>query len=954
MVEQPIEAWHSKLDSHFTALRRARDVHSPSSPVFALEHGLDLQEELPELESVVRKVVEGSRLPSQAWLPIIVYAAEIGYRYKGDEYWPVFEEETPGWKRRGSSGREYIRRKYELFAGAYGGARPSGVWAAWFRNIAWPITHAVLPADLQKHLARLLSDYRHAFTTELLKDHETLGERLAARSSDTSSRFRKFAEDASLLGMVAASLLLGDEEETPLLSGDVLHRIVVDINRERQAGTWLRNAKRAAVQVRQKGLLGRSLSPREGQWQGITDEQWPKLEVALSLRQMDGAWTAYVKLPSFESIAHRFPSVREEVERLRYRINGVPGVRPRGSMMYRQGPLALKAMPPPNQTPVTVEGASEALSQLLVDHCRIPAKPWLFRIRDPGFAAEVRTNCVRPGQEYILLTQDSPLVSALDGAAAIDITTEGVHGLRFSVPSEVDEAFLKVMRRLDLGLVSEVSVWPAGLVPSSWDSEGRAAWLAGENPILGIRSQRRIAKCVVSTPEDVAEIPWPDEEDKVFVRLTNLEIGTHILNIHFLGVDDPPSVVAQGQFEVRVLDPVDSISSASARQGIQTWAHPSRPTLEELWHGSAVLVVEGPHGEKVQFELQLMTRGGSEILAKHPFSSQLPVRGDRWRELLQAVKGESELKSEFSRAEEMLVVVSNPVLGRTETRAERPFEPLRWSTGYDRDGPFAQLIDHMGSEDLQILRADATMPNEFVQDALTSEGEIRSQDGTLVIASAQDFQTAVVLPPHVSGGIDALRKLKVRPSFQNGNRSAATVLRMIETAHQWTQIAVPADQHAVSLQSQINDAIVAHLSGMIAGSRWLKLEQEIFNDHVFPSQEVLLSALGRSPGERETAQNLLDIAPRIGANFNDRMSVFVESSQLDKDGRLTTAEYAEPILRLSTVPGSLDPNDSLTASMISAVFASPAVLRVARCFVLAFGGFRLGAQGSLLEEWPWE
>ncbi|MXZ53564.1 MAG: hypothetical protein F4Z34_10310, partial [Acidimicrobiaceae bacterium] len=257
MAVETIGEWHGHLDAHFTALRSRRDSHLPGSPVFALEHGLDLKKQLPRLKEVARAAVASSRLPAQPWLPLVVYAAEIGYGYEGDEYWPVFEAETPGWERRGSAGREYIRNKYELFATAYGGARPSGAWARWFKNIAWPITHAVLPVDLQRHLARLLSDYRHEFTAELLEDHDALGKRLAAYSGGTSSRFQKFAENTSLLGLVAGSLLLGDEDETPLLSADVLHRIVADLSHERQAGAQLRNAKRTAVQVRRKGLLGR-------------------------------------------------------------------------------------------------------------------------------------------------------------------------------------------------------------------------------------------------------------------------------------------------------------------------------------------------------------------------------------------------------------------------------------------------------------------------------------------------------------------------------------------------------------------------------------------------------------------------------------------------------------------------------------------------------------------------
>ena len=428
MAVETISEWHSHLDEHFTALRSVRDSFRPDSPVFALEHGLDLEEELPALGDVVRAAVAGSRLSSQAGLPLVVYAAEIGYRYQGDEYWPVFEEETPGWQRRGSTGREYIRKKYELFATTYGGAHPSGVWARWFKNIAWPITHAVLPADLQRHLARLLSDYRHEFTPELLEDHEALGELLAAYSGGTSSRFRKFAENTSLLGLVAGSLLLGDEDQTPLLSADVLHRIVGDLSHERQAGAWLRNAKRTAVQVRRKGLLGRSIGARQRPIE--SDKRGAKLESALSLRQSHDGWTVYVTVPSFEPVARQFPPIRDELERLRCSVEGVPGFRARGSLMYQQGPLALTTVPPPTVPALAVEGASELLSQLLVDHCRVSAEPWLFRLKEAGLATQVRTNRVRPGQDYILLQREAQGVGGL-----ADATADGSHHARRSRPA---------------------------------------------------------------------------------------------------------------------------------------------------------------------------------------------------------------------------------------------------------------------------------------------------------------------------------------------------------------------------------------------------------------------------------------------------------------------------------------------------------------------------------------
>lgn len=951
MVEKSIIELHSELHDRFLALRARRDASSPGSPVFVLEHGLNLERQLPELNEVVRRVVGGARLPARHWLPLVVYAAEIGYRYRGDEYWPVFEAETPGWSRRGSAGREYIRRKYELFAETYGGARPSGAWAAWFKNIAWPITHAVLPADLQRHLARLLSDYRSAFTTELLEDHDALGERLAARAGDTSARFQKFAENTSLLGLVAASLLLGDEEETPLLSGDVLRRIVTDLSLERQAGEWLRGAKRAAVRIRRKGLLGSAASVPRAHAAQIAGQHWPRLELTLSLRRSEAGWSVYLTVPSLESIAQRFPDVRDEVRRLRYRIDGVPGVRARGSMMYRQGPLALETMPEPSRTPVHVEGGSAVLSERLVDHCRVPAQPWLFRIREPGLAQEVRTNAVRPGGEYIFVAPELPASSDLIGAELITVTTQGVKGTRFSIPSDVDDALLGALRDMGLGLVSDVVFAPVGLVPASWDGEGRAAWPAGEDPIIGIKSERRVARCVVSTAEDVVEISWPADRDTVFVRLTGLAIGTHTVEVHLLGADASAAPLATGLAEVEILEPADSASSASLGQGIQTWAYPARPTLEELWRGSAAVVVDGPHGEKVRFELRLMSLGGRRTIATRSFSSALPVREDRWHNLFRGVQGDGELDTNIGQAEELLVVVSNPTLGSAEIRAERPFEPLRWITGLDRDGPFARLVDHLDRDDLRVSMADVGSPTEVREVVLPDDREIRSENGLLVVASAEGFQTAVVLPPHVSGGLGQLSKLSVRPSLRTRDRSAESVHRMIDLARLWTRTASPADRYAARMQSQVNDAIVAWLSGVISQSGWWDLERRIL-DGASLSRDQLLDAVGRSGQERATATTLLDIAGRVPALPQDRTVAFAQV--LEAHSWQVGGDLAELILRLCTAPGSITPTDVRTYSAVNLVLERPALMRLARVLALVVRDQSVVAKTSLLEEWSWD
>ncbi len=946
-----LSEWHERLDGHFRVLRSERDAFGQGRPLFALEHGLDLGRDLEDLSAAVRASVAEGQLPQRSWLPFVVYAAEIGYRYQGDEYWPVFEAETPRWKQRGSGGRLYVRRRYEEFAETYGGALPSGRWAAWFKNIAWPITHAVLPTDLQRHLARLLYDYRRALTNDLLDDHDALGERLARRSHDTSARFRQFAENSQLLGLVAASLLLGDEESSALLDKATLHRIVVDLSHERQAGAWLRDAKRAAVRVRRRGFVAPSRSPIAGPSLDSDVMRWPKLELDLSVRRAGDGWRAYVAVPGHESLAQRFPDLRGELEKVRYRVAGVEGTQPRGALMYRRGPLPLIEWPASQAPVIAIEGGSEALKELLVDHCRMPAGPWLFHLNEPGLGREVRTNSVRPGEQYLLLTCDHPQLFDASPWEQATLSTSGVSALSLDVPAAVDAAGIEALQLLGVGLTSGLEVWPAGLVPAGWDGEGRATWLAGEDPIIGVRSSRSATTCVVSTEVEIVNVPWPDGDDNMFVQLSDLSAGSHRVDVALLDPDvDGP--IAEGQLILRILEPADSSSTVGARQGLQVLSHPARPSLEELWTGEAAIVADGPEGEKVQFSVSLMTRSGRQTLARAAFSSALPVDALRWDGLFRGAKGTGEFKDVYDDAEEMVVTASSLVLGETEIRAQRPFASLRWCVGSDRDGPFARLIDHLDSDDLVVTYFDVAQPAAPTAPSIDGDDRIRTVNGGLIVATSGELSASAVLPPHISGGLESLDRLRVRPSLQTGTRSSDSVRKMIDLARLWARAATSGGSYAEALQARVNGAIVARLGGMIGGERWWEIELDVL-DGRRPLDQRLVDGVGRFPEDRRVALALVQIGRTVGRSTFARSAAFANLLNTHTAGRYT--DLADPILHLATAPGGLDAEDALVVRAVAEVLQRPVSYRLARLYALVVATPSDGADpDSASGGWSWE
>ena len=93
-MPMPLDAWQQRLEGHFAELAAKRSALG--QPLFALEHGLAV-EELDEIFVQLRlRPARGSVLRPH-WLLWVIYATECGYGYAGDEYWPSFEGDIPGW-----------------------------------------------------------------------------------------------------------------------------------------------------------------------------------------------------------------------------------------------------------------------------------------------------------------------------------------------------------------------------------------------------------------------------------------------------------------------------------------------------------------------------------------------------------------------------------------------------------------------------------------------------------------------------------------------------------------------------------------------------------------------------------------------------------------------------------------------------------------------------------------
>ena len=247
----------------------------------------------------------------------------------GNEYWQTFETQTPGWTLYGD--RYWIRECFQDFQECYSGARPTGIWAEHFSIICWPITHAILPRDLQRQLAHILYNLRYTLTPQILESPRQLGELIAEQRWKASSRFQQLAGEPLFLGQIAAALLLrGNDYTSKLIHPSTLARVSADVDRERHARTWLRGAReKAQRQVQFRKIRGQVVQ----QGDSVDDTALEtvstittKTEPRVVLRPLqDDKWEILIELPDFSLAPSRLSQFTEVIANNRCHVTGSSG-----------------------------------------------------------------------------------------------------------------------------------------------------------------------------------------------------------------------------------------------------------------------------------------------------------------------------------------------------------------------------------------------------------------------------------------------------------------------------------------------------------------------------------------------------------------------------------------------------------------------------------------------------
>jgi GAF domain-containing protein len=776
-------AWQQHLERHFANLAAIRGPLR--QPLFALEHNLtidELNELTPQLH--LRGLSASSLRPY--WLLWIVHAAECGYKYAGDEYWPSFEAGINGWQ--SNLHRDQLRILFKTFAEKYGGVYPTGRWAECFKNIAWPITHAVLPKYLQPQFASVLHASRYELAGLANVTPAAAGQLLANHSYNSSARFEVFLEQEEVAGRILLAMLAEKQTEShsPLYQPAV-ERIVRDLEQERLAREYLRET-RNYIAARFKGA-GKGLFPHtsrdaiERREPSIRQSIRPSLLLRRSSRQ---SWSALFDFPSLADLASGDAPTRDFLKTTRCKVLGSDeGWMPGGWLSYSSQRRVIRNWPDQSQALLRFEHPEKQpgfLRNLVISEIRMnPGPTWLCRVRADGLASEVACKIVRPGEEYIILSVADLSHNRMATATLIDC--KGIAAFQLKMPSVLSKDQIQLLEQLGLQVARTVEIWPAGSPARGWDGEGKSEWLTNEIPCFGIKHDHPVDAFLLKLGSDPEKrIAAAGNGQPVFFKLPPLPAGRYTLAITAQRANITlPDTKAHVALSVR--EPRPWIAATTSHAGLAVFVEPPDADLDALWEGRVKFAVLGPDQRQVCCHLELSRSDGSEIFSEIVGTYTLPVARGEIARSIRATQDRH--RWEVVEAASGRIRFSGDELGQYILNFNRSLKPLRWVCRRVGNIATLRLIDDTGTDSdkkPQVHMFEFKAPT--IEQSLSYENAVAGFDvggqGGLYVARHNGHEDFIVVKQ-----ASDLAELKTTPHPRSSQVSSENAMLFLKYLSRW-------------------------------------------------------------------------------------------------------------------------------------------------------------------------
>ncbi|WP_029908165.1 hypothetical protein [Caulobacter sp. UNC358MFTsu5.1] len=832
-----------QLEAHFAALA---DLRRPAGyPVYAIEHG--------QTEDIIRAAREAASLEHrtyglrrQHWLVWVTLAAEAGYGYDGDEYWPSLELTAGAW--RAQTDRQVLRAWFERFQREFAGPTPEGRWAQHFSIIAWPIAGALLPKYLQGHFARHLFHIRYGLSRLADAGADEIGAYLAATGDQRSARYDDFLEQTDLTGRIVLALRDEDLNElVPRIIPNTLSRIVADLEGRREAGEFLRAARQVLRSAR--GVAASTLAgdgkPRSGLAKSDDMVRPPRLVA----RVADGATQLGLHMPDFAAAFKKAALAPAALGRMRVRQHGETERWAPGAVLlsWSNREVPLVSFPEAGDSAIELEGASGAVLPLLAPLITLEDRPlWLLRRHEDNAYRQVAGNQVRPSQGYVVVARGA-VPAELARSLAMRSTTTGLTGAfayAFKTPPSISQAYRTALKQLGLGYSLRARVEPLGLNPVVRRDFDGPSWAAGEEVMLRLTADFPAAEFILDLDAG-GRSRLAAADAAILVSLGALPVGRHTLRISAVARNataDGAIDVSPVAFDFEVFEPRPWTDVASERAGFRVLLDPANASLENVLTGHAAVSLYGPSGRRVNWRLETIDASG-QVAGGGPLTQiSLPMGENGFAPALRRLK---EYSDAIDAAHRVDLVAELDELGRQTVRFPHRVEPLRWSLDPVRQ--HLRLIDETAhDEDVRVTRIDVASPARF-RTANASDlvaGIDMPGPGALYSATYKGERYIAFASVPVTERLSAFSELGLRQDCSPGSDEPAPAVVTLVAALQHWRRARPIGRLAAVRKTQTLAGLYAELRRTACGANWTALLGTVAT----PTLERAQGGVGGSPG----------------------------------------------------------------------------------------------------------
>ncbi len=805
--------FHSLLISHFIRLgEKRREV---GFPTFALEHPLS-ESQVEELKSAVRE--RQPRKPRiQEWMAWVVYSTELGYDFEGREYWESFEEVTPSWT---PADRTFIRDCFARFVEKFNGYQPTGPWATQFSIIAYPITHSVIPRDLQREFAKVLYDLRYYLSANSIHIPDQLGRRIADVSFDTSNRFQQLAQNTALVGSVAMQLLAPtDSELEQLLEPPTLARIVRDIRRHRDAARWLDEARTHAKRTSSERQISEDSPGR----------QLVELPVLYLQRGGVDCWDVWIEIPNLSNLWDVEPEVFRFLQTNRVQIRG-------SAVKEKLAPATISTFGPTRRRlgslPPTDAGILAASAELparvkdFFNKFRPADNKLVFKVREDGRAVRIGSATVSASEKYLYFTASKP---PFDSCRQVQTNISDIALFEFTIPENPSLEAERFLSGLGLKVNADDSLQVQGIGSVPYYSEpGAIAFFEDETPLLAIASSLAIRIQVI------------DDDCSLFVKLTPGERS-------FIGFESaPPGVrtlrmlaTENGGLEltrVRIITlPRGSRNNLSTRSPFALITNPFAPTLDSVLRGHAQFDLFAPDGTEIQVFISLPSDEADSEVEKELLRFRTPVEALGLKIAESIEKLDRRLAARVDDSFKCTLRFTAESLGNIEIGCNREALPVRLRVVTDGARRVLRLANY--SDDAQNIKvrlyplATPDKPICLPEFELGYTEKILADETGMFVASGSGGSTGLIVFPQPAPGRvirdfgELVRGQETDISITQQRNSQSDFLRLLELYWLWATSRHVGDPLSLVQLKSLKEALRCELISCVGGTpNWRRCE----------------------------------------------------------------------------------------------------------------------------------